>query len=352
MKRCLIGLQLSSVLFVAIALAGCGKDPESAASDSGQKPAATGDASSRGAGRESEQPVLEIELGELTTPSGFGPYQIRPPAGFWPSRAKDRGISNATAFQWRGEHYELNDGVLSVPHFLVIVGRDSSGSITPEQEIKRRLEMRVDSKPGEVTSITIDGIEFQRCGYDVDNDKFGPGRGFVYAGVDDGTVIVMMSTQFEPGGYHHLDVADASARSFQRNTDAPALREVETAETPEQTAAAPRTPKRDEQAGASEAVTPQPALPEADAGLTTRADPQPKDTASTVEEIGDAPTSALEDGIRTWQDATGKFTIEAEMVGYGPVGVTLKKVDGKEITLPMARLSEADQEWVRNHTGG
>jgi hypothetical protein len=48
--------------------------------------------------------------------------------------------------------------------------------------------------------------------------------------------------------------------------------------------------------------------------------------------------------VRIWTDSTGKHTIEAEFVGLADGNVTLKKADGKETILPLAKLSEADQE--------
>ena len=49
---------------------------------------------------------------------------------------------------------------------------------------------------------------------------------------------------------------------------------------------------------------------------------------------------------RTWTDATGKFSVEAEFVSTDGEQVTLKKSDGSTITLPITKLSAADQEHV------
>ncbi len=49
---------------------------------------------------------------------------------------------------------------------------------------------------------------------------------------------------------------------------------------------------------------------------------------------------------RTWTDASGKFTIEAEFAGYSAGKVRLKKADGSTLTLPMEKLSQVDQEWI------
>ena len=51
---------------------------------------------------------------------------------------------------------------------------------------------------------------------------------------------------------------------------------------------------------------------------------------------------------RTWSSKSGKFTIEAEMVDFQGGMLRLKKSDGKELIVPLAKLSSADQRWVRS----
>ncbi len=51
---------------------------------------------------------------------------------------------------------------------------------------------------------------------------------------------------------------------------------------------------------------------------------------------------------RTWTDATGKHTIEAEFVSLESGTVTLKKADDEKITLPLEKLSSADQEFAKS----
>ncbi len=48
--------------------------------------------------------------------------------------------------------------------------------------------------------------------------------------------------------------------------------------------------------------------------------------------------------LRTWTDATGKFTVEAKFVGLDGDALTLERKDGKQVTLPLSRLSPADRE--------
>jgi len=51
---------------------------------------------------------------------------------------------------------------------------------------------------------------------------------------------------------------------------------------------------------------------------------------------------------RIWTSSSGEHTVEAEMVDFKDGKVRLKKTDGKVITLPMEKLSKADQELVRS----
>lgn len=50
---------------------------------------------------------------------------------------------------------------------------------------------------------------------------------------------------------------------------------------------------------------------------------------------------------RTWTDASGQFKIKADFVSYAAGQVKLKKADGSVIEIPMERLSEEDQKWIR-----
>lgn len=52
---------------------------------------------------------------------------------------------------------------------------------------------------------------------------------------------------------------------------------------------------------------------------------------------------------RTWTSSDGNFTIDAELVRATADSVTLKRVsDGKIITVPLAKLTEADREFARD----
>ncbi len=58
-------------------------------------------------------------------------------------------------------------------------------------------------------------------------------------------------------------------------------------------------------------------------------------------------TTGLRGEVRTWTDSTGKFTTKAEYVSYAEGKVALRLTNGKEIQLPLTRLSREDQRYVR-----
>lgn len=53
---------------------------------------------------------------------------------------------------------------------------------------------------------------------------------------------------------------------------------------------------------------------------------------------------------RKWRDASGKFEIDATLVELGETKVKLKKTDGSVIEVPIARLSDADQKYLKGPT--
>ena len=66
----------------------------------------------------------------------------------------------------------------------------------------------------------------------------------------------------------------------------------------------------------------------------------------------DANTTATEDSTkkRVFNDSTGKFSVKAEYLGLRDGNVSLKKEDGTEISIPLAKFSEADRDWVRRQS--
>jgi hypothetical protein len=61
----------------------------------------------------------------------------------------------------------------------------------------------------------------------------------------------------------------------------------------------------------------------------------------------DAPPAARE--VRQWMDNTGGFRVEAAFAGFAGERVKLQRADGREIATPIARLSPADQAYLRRH---
>ena len=54
--------------------------------------------------------------------------------------------------------------------------------------------------------------------------------------------------------------------------------------------------------------------------------------------------------LRTWKDSTGQFSIQATFVRVNGDQVVLQGTDKKEISLPLAKLSEADRQYVKQLT--
>lgn len=52
---------------------------------------------------------------------------------------------------------------------------------------------------------------------------------------------------------------------------------------------------------------------------------------------------------REWSDASGNFRIEAELVRQTKTSVVLRKADGKEVEVPIAKLSDGDQAFLKQN---
>lgn len=50
--------------------------------------------------------------------------------------------------------------------------------------------------------------------------------------------------------------------------------------------------------------------------------------------------------MRRWTDRTGRFHLDAELIDAGGENVRLRAVDGREVTVPLRRLSAADRQYV------
>src|SRR6266480_1292182 len=54
---------------------------------------------------------------------------------------------------------------------------------------------------------------------------------------------------------------------------------------------------------------------------------------------------------RTWSDATGKFSVSAELVEVQGGKAVLRRADGKEIKVPVERLCDVDQAFIKTRDG-
>ena len=59
------------------------------------------------------------------------------------------------------------------------------------------------------------------------------------------------------------------------------------------------------------------------------------------------PTPTGAEPLREWSDTSGKFKVRATLVKVADGNATLRKEDGKEITVPVSRLSAADREFLK-----
>jgi hypothetical protein len=55
---------------------------------------------------------------------------------------------------------------------------------------------------------------------------------------------------------------------------------------------------------------------------------------------------------RTWRDASGRYEIEAELVGFNHEIAVLRKKDGELVAFPVAELSEADRKFLESEEAG
>jgi len=62
------------------------------------------------------------------------------------------------------------------------------------------------------------------------------------------------------------------------------------------------------------------------------------------------PEKAPESKKRTWTDASGTYTVVAEFVSVADGNLTLKKESGELIEVPLSRLSDQDQAYVRERS--
>src|SRR5262245_55424648 len=51
---------------------------------------------------------------------------------------------------------------------------------------------------------------------------------------------------------------------------------------------------------------------------------------------------------RLWKDASGKFQVRASLVEQSAANVKLRTDDGREINVPLERLSQADKDYLQS----
>ncbi|MHC4452069.1 MAG: SHD1 domain-containing protein, partial [Planctomycetota bacterium] len=56
---------------------------------------------------------------------------------------------------------------------------------------------------------------------------------------------------------------------------------------------------------------------------------------------------AADGPVRTWTDSTGKYTVEAELVGVDNGKVRLKKSDGSVVAVPLVKMSAGDRAFLQ-----
>ena len=59
------------------------------------------------------------------------------------------------------------------------------------------------------------------------------------------------------------------------------------------------------------------------------------------------PPASKQPEWRTWTDTTGKFTVRAQLLRRSDGAISLRTEAGREVTLPISKLSEADREFLR-----
>lgn len=80
------------------------------------------------------------------------------------------------------------------------------------------------------------------------------------------------------------------------------------------------------------------------------ATPAPAPTRGPV--VSNVPQPAVASASRrTWSDQTGRFSIDATYGGMNGDKVVLEKIDGSRIEVPLAKLSDADQQYVNSQGG-
>jgi HEAT repeat protein len=76
-------------------------------------------------------------------------------------------------------------------------------------------------------------------------------------------------------------------------------------------------------------------------------EPPPVEKPAIARPAKEEPAKAEEPARHTWHDVTGTFEIEATFIRLKAEKVTLKKADGRTINVPLAKLSDEDQDYAK-----
>jgi hypothetical protein len=91
-------------------------------------------------------------------------------------------------------------------------------------------------------------------------------------------------------------------------------------------------------------TTPAPRIPDSESRATVTTPPTPAVPTTPATPPQNDPQKPA---ARIWKDSTGQFNIEATLAEFTNGQVVLKRTDGRTVTLPLERLSEDDQRFVR-----
>jgi beta-lactamase regulating signal transducer with metallopeptidase domain len=103
----------------------------------------------------------------------------------------------------------------------------------------------------------------------------------------------------------------------------------------------------DEPAAADEDKPRQPSNPPRATHDRSDAKPKPKSTTAKQADQEEASEAAITLPMRTWRDASGTYKVRAAFIELVDNKVTLKRADGQVISIPLKKLSKADQDFAK-----
>src|SRR5262245_35869194 len=55
---------------------------------------------------------------------------------------------------------------------------------------------------------------------------------------------------------------------------------------------------------------------------------------------------------RVWTDSTGRYTVDADLIGFNYSKVIVKRADHEMVAIPLDKLSEKDREFIQSKEAG